>query len=64
MPIKEFDLETNGVTALRFLQQAKHIGKVVVTSPSSLSVNSDVAYVITGGMGALGLSVARRIVEE
>ena len=64
VPIKEFDLETNGVKALRFLQQAKHIGKVVVTSPSSLKLNSDVAYVITGGMGALGLSVARRMVEE
>eukprot|EP01052_Picozoa_sp_SAG31_P007897 SAG31_NODE_386_length_16407_cov_24.639686_2_plen_2943_part_00 len=55
---------TEGVQALRFLQQAQHIGKVVMTVPSSMNLSSDVAYIITGGMGALGLSVARRMVEE
>lgn len=64
VPNKCFDMETSGIEALRFLQQAQHIGKVVMTIPSSMNVSSDVAYVITGGMGALGLSVARRMIEE
>jgi acyl transferase domain-containing protein/thioesterase domain-containing protein/D-arabinose 1-dehydrogenase-like Zn-dependent alcohol dehydrogenase/acyl carrier protein len=62
--IKEFDMETSGIDALRFLQQAQHIGKVVVTQPSTMGLQNMAAYVITGGMGALGLAMARRMVEE
>merc|ERR1719223_432972 len=58
--IKEFDMESSGIDALRFLQQAQHIGKVVVTQPSTMGLQSMAAYVITGGMGALGLAMARR----
>jgi myxalamid-type polyketide synthase MxaC len=64
IPHKAFDLESSGVEALRFLQQAQHIGKVVATSPSTMGLMNDMVYVITGGMGALGLSMARRMIEE
>ena len=62
--IREFEMEGGGVEALRFLQQAQHIGKVVVTQRSTMGLSALGAYVITGGMGALGLAMARRMVEE
>ena len=46
-------MEGGGVEALRFLQQAQHIGKVVVTQRSTMGLGPLGAYVITGGMGAL-----------
>src|SRR5687768_4818695 len=64
------------------MAQAKHIGKVVVTSPSSphgspgatavfrprrmpdTRVRADASYLITGGLGALGLLVAERLVAR
>ena len=57
--------------AFRYLQQAKQIGKVVVTMPEvssasaeGLSIVADGSYLITGGMGALGLEVASWLVSQ
>jgi NADP-dependent 3-hydroxy acid dehydrogenase YdfG len=51
------------VDAFRFMAQAKHIGKLVITQPAatatSPAIRSDRTYLITGGYGALGLTVAR-----
>ena len=46
--------------AFRYMVQAKHIGKVVVTWPKELeqsqkAIAFDGAYLVTGGAGALGL---------
>jgi len=49
------------VGAFRYMAQAKQIGKVVVTSevaPAAPAVRADAAYLITGGLGGLGLEVA------
>jgi acyl transferase domain-containing protein/NADPH:quinone reductase-like Zn-dependent oxidoreductase len=52
--------------AFRYMAQARHIGKVVLTPPASTSaeIKPDGAYLITGGLGALGLLVARWLVEH
>jgi acyl transferase domain-containing protein/aryl carrier-like protein len=60
--------------ALRHLARAEHVGKVVVrmadpevpvapaTDPSA-RIHDDATYVVTGGLGGLGLVVARFLVE-
>ncbi|MEM8502136.1 MAG: aminotransferase class I/II-fold pyridoxal phosphate-dependent enzyme [Cyanobacteria bacterium P01_D01_bin.1] len=54
--------------AFRYMAQARHIGKVVLTMPTALSrqslINPDGAYLITGGLGALGLKVAEWLAEQ
>lgn len=49
--------------AFRRMQQAKHIGKIVVGFPplsktEPLQIHADATYLITGGLGGLGLQVA------
>jgi acyl transferase domain-containing protein/acyl carrier protein len=52
------------VTAFRTMQQAKHIGKIVIDHPTSPSIRSDATYLITGGFGGLGLAVAQWLVQQ
>jgi NADPH:quinone reductase-like Zn-dependent oxidoreductase/short-subunit dehydrogenase/acyl carrier protein len=49
------------VDAFRFMAQARHIGKVVICQHQARHspVRSDGAYLISGGLGGLGLEVAR-----
>ncbi|MCM6776658.1 type I polyketide synthase [Nocardia sp. CDC159] len=47
--------------AFRFVSQARHIGKVVLTVPASLDPQGTV--LVTGGTGGLGAVVARHLVE-
>ncbi|MFI0191346.1 SDR family NAD(P)-dependent oxidoreductase [Streptomyces sp. NPDC017082] len=60
-PVTSWDVR-HAVEALRFLSQARHIGKVVLTVPAPL--DPDGTVLITGGTGALGSAVARRLVER
>ncbi|MER5642624.1 type I polyketide synthase [Kitasatospora sp. NPDC002227] len=48
--------------AFRFVSQAKHIGKVVLTVPQALDTEG--TALITGATGTLGALVARRLVTE
>src|SRR5690606_13681715 len=48
--------------AFRFVAQAKHIGKVVLTAPPVLNQGGTV--LITGGTGALGALLAKHVVER
>ena len=44
--------------AFRFMAQARHVGKLVVTPPASAPaarIRGDATYLITGGLGALGV---------
>jgi acyl transferase domain-containing protein/NADPH:quinone reductase-like Zn-dependent oxidoreductase/NADP-dependent 3-hydroxy acid dehydrogenase YdfG len=62
------------VDAFRFMAQAKHIGKIVVTkpaldavtqiSPMELCLRKEATYLITGGLGGLGLETARWMAGE
>jgi NADPH:quinone reductase-like Zn-dependent oxidoreductase/acyl carrier protein len=46
--------------ALRFMAQARHIGKIVLRQPGSpFTVREKGAYVIAGGFGALGIESAK-----
>ena len=59
--------ETDGVVdAFRYMQRRKNIGKIVVTmqptessSDDPTEVRGDASYLVTGGLGDLGLRVAR-----
>ncbi len=69
----EFPLEET-VAAFRYMAQRKNIGKVVVSlesrrrasvdKPHHELIRSDGAYLITGGLGALGLKLARWLAEQ
>lgn len=54
------------VDAFRYMQQAKHIGKIVVTQEQSRSITmrADGTYLIVGGAGGLGLLTAQWLVEQ
>ncbi|CAL8085212.1 unnamed protein product [Orchesella dallaii] len=61
------------VDALKFLQKAKHIGKVIVEMPRfdrekgiwrDFLFNDRSSYLITGGKGAIGLAIAEWMVSQ
>lgn len=56
------------IDAFRHMQQAKQIGKVVISLPphraETATIRPDGAYLITGGLGALGLRVAQWLVAQ
>jgi len=67
LPYKVFPSEEI-TAAFRYMQQAKQIGKVVVEMPKALgepkSIQPQASYLITGGLGALGLEVAEWMVQQ
>jgi acyl transferase domain-containing protein/acyl carrier protein len=72
LPLKVFPME-DVASAFRYMAQAKHIGKVVVSQQQAMpgaapgqqgTLRDDATYLITGGLGALGLLVARWMVER
>ena len=60
LPVTIFDVR-RARSALRYLSQARHVGKVVMTLPSGLSAGS---VLITGGTGMAGSTLARHLVAE
>jgi len=50
--------------AFRYMAQAKHIGKIVLKQEFPVRILSDATYLITGGLGGLGLAVARWLANE
>ncbi len=83
LPRHVFPLE-DAVSAFRLMQQAKHIGKIVVSQPAPplvppnirgekeqaraesrvFTCHADGSYLITGGLGGLGLLVAKLLLER
>ncbi|MDY6988818.1 MAG: type I polyketide synthase [Thermodesulfobacteriota bacterium] len=70
LPYKSFPIQ-DVARAFRYMAQAKHIGKVVMTchgTPESSSgprpASADGSYLVTGGLGALGLRVAQWLVHQ
>ncbi|TLH70251.1 type I polyketide synthase [Mycolicibacterium aubagnense] len=49
---------TEARTAFRRMQQARHTGKIVLQMPNPLQPRPDRSYLITGGLGAIGLHTA------
>ncbi|EDM78860.1 modular polyketide synthase [Plesiocystis pacifica SIR-1] len=60
-PVRTWPIQS-AQAAFRFVSQARHIGKVVLTMPRTLNPNGTV--LITGGLGALGSLLARHLVER
>jgi len=53
--------------AFRFMQQAKHVGKIVLTNQANIDdfvCDANASYLITGGLKGLGLYSARWLVEK
>jgi acyl transferase domain-containing protein/NADPH:quinone reductase-like Zn-dependent oxidoreductase/acyl carrier protein len=75
LPHRTFPV-SRSVEAFRYMQQARHIGKVVVSMrerhvPVALlaprgefALRSDSTYLISGGLGGFGLATARWMVER
>lgn len=66
LPVKSFDVRC-APAAYRFVGQARHIGKVVLTIPDGPGEPSGMAggtVLITGGTGMAGSSVAAHLVER
>ncbi|MGE2725263.1 SDR family NAD(P)-dependent oxidoreductase [Mycolicibacterium pulveris] len=57
LPAEVYPL-TEARAAFRRMQQARHIGKIVLQIPTSLQPRPDRSYLITGGLGAIGLHTA------
>lgn len=72
LPRRTFPIQ-NVVNAFRYMAQARHIGKIVLTQYEQNNdsvdtiqslIRSDGTYLITGGLGGLGLQVARWLVGQ
>ncbi|WP_082968961.1 type I polyketide synthase [Mycobacterium sp. E2699] len=54
---------TEAKTAFRRMQQARHIGKIVLRMPNPLHPRGDRSYLVTGGLGAIGLHTASYLAQ-
>jgi NADPH:quinone reductase-like Zn-dependent oxidoreductase/acyl carrier protein len=54
---------TEARAAFRRMQQARHIGKIVCQIPNPLQPRADRTYLITGGLGAIGLHAAAYLAQ-
>ncbi|NJR16078.1 MAG: SDR family NAD(P)-dependent oxidoreductase [Calothrix sp. CSU_2_0] len=56
---------TQAIDAFRYMQQGKHTGKIVIENRrEEKEINSQGTYLITGGLGGLGLLVAECLVKK
>ena len=70
LPVTAFSAD-QATQAFRYMAQAKHIGKIVIT-PRSAAINpnpahqfdSEKSYLVTGGLSGLGLVVAQWMAEQ
>eukprot|EP01105_Mastigella_eilhardi_P026936 TRINITY_DN79_c0_g1_i2.p1 TRINITY_DN79_c0_g1~~TRINITY_DN79_c0_g1_i2.p1 ORF type:complete len:3211 (-),score=827.00 TRINITY_DN79_c0_g1_i2:42-9635(-) len=55
------------VQAMRVMQKSEHVGKLIITAPLNrpvVSAEKQATYLITGGLGGLGLVFTRWLVEK
>ncbi|MGC7102971.1 SDR family NAD(P)-dependent oxidoreductase, partial [Amycolatopsis lurida] len=60
LPVTAWDVR-QASAAFRYMSQAKHVGKVVLTTPSSITHGT---VLVTGGTGTVGSAVARHLVRS
>ena len=67
LPVTNFN-RTDVVQAFRKLQQGKHTGKIVLTQETRktdpVSFQADATYLVTGGLGGLGLETAQWMASQ
>ncbi|MCA0456387.1 MAG: type I polyketide synthase [Chloroflexi bacterium] len=62
LPITIFPMQS-AIEAFRYMAQAKHTGKVVITQEDPVTIHENATYLITGGLGGIGLKVAQRFAD-
>src|SRR6185437_560756 len=62
LPVRTWDVR-RAPEAFRFMSQARHVGKIVLTSPPA-PIEPGGTALITGGTGELGALLARHLVAE
>ncbi len=67
-PLRVFEF-AQAHDAMRLMAQARHVGKLVLRAPAALDVpgppvRATASYLITGGLGALGLHTARWLAQR
>jgi acyl transferase domain-containing protein/NADPH:quinone reductase-like Zn-dependent oxidoreductase/acyl carrier protein len=69
LPLRTFSIEQS-IEAFRFMAQAKHIGKIVISQRSEIGarahpgIRMDGTYLVTGGLGGLGLASAQWLASQ
>ena len=70
LPLRAFRIQ-RAVDALRHMARAEHIGKVVIQAAAhsdatdrGISLREDATYLVTGGLGGLGLKVVRWLADR
>jgi myxalamid-type polyketide synthase MxaB len=67
LPWRAFPL-ARASEAFRFMAKARHTGKIVLTQPALPApaplIRKDATYLITGGLGGLGLAAARQLAQS
>lgn len=64
LPITLYGL-TQASAAFRYMRQAQHIGKIVLSTQQPTSkIQPEACYLITGGLGDLGLQVLQYLLEK
>ncbi|NJK64512.1 MAG: SDR family NAD(P)-dependent oxidoreductase, partial [Synechococcaceae cyanobacterium SM2_3_1] len=68
LPKQVFPIEA-AVSAFRHMQKGKHVGKIVISQSECFSATepgfaADATYLITGGLGGLGLLIAEWMAER
>ncbi|MGO9510380.1 MAG: SDR family NAD(P)-dependent oxidoreductase [Mycobacterium sp.] len=62
LPVEIYPL-SEAKAAFRRMQQARHVGKIVLQMPKPLQGQGDRSYLVTGGLGALGLHTAAYLAQ-
>ncbi|CAN5134684.1 hypothetical protein BH11PSE11_BH11PSE11_04990 [soil metagenome] len=62
-PITQVPMARAG-EAFRLMQRARHIGRIALTVPHAFGFRADRSYLITGGLGGLGLALAEWAIER
>ncbi len=63
LPLHVFALDA-AEDAFRFMAQARHSGKIVITPRVPATIRPNATYLITGGLTGLGLAVARSLAAQ
>jgi polyketide synthase 12/myxalamid-type polyketide synthase MxaB len=69
LPVRVFPIE-QAAEAFRYMARARHIGKIVISLPASgrsaaeAPISANATYLVTGGLGGLGVFTAQWLVEQ
>jgi acyl transferase domain-containing protein/acyl carrier protein len=67
LPSRHFGIE-DALSAFRLMEQAKHVGKIVMTMPEPITteppVTADATYVVTGAFGGIGGELTSWLVQQ